>query len=144
MKTLVLMRHGEAGEADTDHARPLTTAGRQQCLRVSRELREAGVAPDRVLCSDAERARTSAELVLEGLALATALQSDRALYLAEPLDYLTALQSARPTVDTQLLVAHNPGLSTLASILEGRAIALPTAGYAVMRLELSDWTALGQ
>jgi len=53
---LVLMRHGEAGEADParwpgDHERPLTEAGRHEHAQVATALRRMGVTFDRILTS---------------------------------------------------------------------------------------------
>jgi phosphohistidine phosphatase len=142
VKTLILMRHGEADDADTDHERPLSQRGRLQCLEAVRELELAGHRPDRVLCSSALRAVQSARLVAEGLGYLPSLAPDESLYLAEPRGYLRALRACGSEVHTVLLVAHNPGLSELASRLSSVHVALHTAGYHVSQHGIEHWSDL--
>ena len=64
---LILMRHGEAGEADSrrwpdDRQRPLTDAGRREHARVAEALRRMDVRFDRMLSSPLVRARETAEI----------------------------------------------------------------------------------
>jgi phosphohistidine phosphatase len=64
---LILMRHGEAGEADSrrwpdDRRRPLTDAGRREHARVAEALRRMDVRFDRMLSSPLLRARETAEI----------------------------------------------------------------------------------
>lgn len=141
-KTIILMRHGEADEASSDYARPLSTRGRAQCLATAGRLRAAGVVVDRLLYSSATRTAQSAQLVAQSLGAQDKLEADETLYLAEASRYLAALRSSASDVSTVLLIAHNPGLSQLASALRGRHTALSTAGYALVRRELSDWREL--
>jgi phosphohistidine phosphatase len=143
LRTLILMRHGDAEDAPSDHERPLSARGRQQCAGVGRQLREAGVEPGAVICSSAERARVSAELVVEALGSSRAPAVDATLYLAEPRAYLAAVHGVDDGIEALLLVAHNPGLSDLASRLLGEHVALPTAGYAIIERELGSWRELG-
>ena len=64
---LILMRHGEAGEADSrrwpdDRQRPLTDAGRREHARMAEALRRMDVRFDRMLSSPLARARETAEI----------------------------------------------------------------------------------
>ncbi len=142
MKTLVLMRHGEAGDAARDHARPLSARGRQQCCATAAEIERRGLAIDRVLSSSAVRAVESARLVVETLGLPDTIDVREALYLAEPATYAEAARGFGADVATVLLVAHNPGLSDLASRIQGRHVGLSTAAVAVCELPIADWREL--
>lgn len=75
MRRLYLMRHGETlfnlqhkmqGRTDS----PLTERGIEQARRTGRYLRDAGIRPDHFVCSTAERASDTLELVLEAMGLA--------------------------------------------------------------------------
>ncbi len=143
MKTLIIMRHGQAGDADTDYLRPLTEEGTQQCLQTADELADAGITLDRVLTSSASRARRSAELVSEALGFTGKIEAHRSLYLADPAYYLDAIRNTDASHSTLLLVAHNPGLSHLASRLRGTHVGLKTAGWALVQFESNSWGSLG-
>jgi phosphohistidine phosphatase len=138
------MRHGEAEGDAVDHERALTARGRQQCVAAAEALAAAGFRPDAVLCSSAERAHRSAELAAEALGFSGPLEVREALYLAEPPTYVAALRGLPDTVRSVLLVAHNPGLSVLASGLHRAHVALPTGGQARFDIDLDSWGDLGR
>jgi phosphohistidine phosphatase len=137
---VVLMRHGEAGEADPgrwpdDRLRPLTDAGRREHERVAEALRRMGLAFDRILTSPLVRARETAEItarVYGGTAAPepTDLLGDR----AEPRSILAGLAGVE--AETVLCVGHEPTLSRLAALLvspDGRArLEMRKSGVAVI------------
>jgi phosphohistidine phosphatase len=138
------MRHGEAESDAVDHERALTARGRQQCVAAAEALAAAGFRPDAVLCSSAERAHRSAGLAAEALGFAGSPEVREALYLAAPHTYVGALRQLPDTVRSVLLVAHNPGLSVLASGLRRAHVALPTGGHARFEVDLDSWADLGR
>ncbi len=155
MKTLCLLRHGHAGRGKglQDFDRPLSEAGAAAASRIPAILRDAGLLPDLVLCSDARRARQTWE------ALATNFGAEEAdgitldlredLYLASEARLMIALRELPGAASSVLLIAHNPGLHHLARALAGpgsRAGALarlgrdfPPAGLAVLTYDAADW-----
>ena len=135
MTVVILMRHGDAEQASSDYLRPLSQRGRLQCLATAGRLKDEGIPLNRVLCSSALRAKASAELVTEALEFADPIDAQRSLYLAGPDEYLAALRHRQTEYPTTLLVAHNPGLSQLASVLRNTRISLATADYCLVRLE---------
>ena len=158
MKTLCLLRHGQAGRRIDlqDFDRPLSATGVEAAGRIAATLRRAGLLPDLVLCSGAKRARQTwqvmdAQLTAEeadGLTLD--LRED--LYLASETRLLIALRKLPEAASSVLLVAHNPGLHRLARELAGadsRAEALarlgrgfPAAGLAVLTYDAANWAEL--
>ncbi len=162
MKTLCLLRHGQAGRRIDlqDFDRPLSAAGVEAAGRIAAILRGAGrgagLMPDLVLCSGAKRARQTWQVMdgqltteeADGLALD--LRED--LYLASETRLLIALRKLPDGAGSVLLIAHNPGLYRLARELAGpgsRAEALarlgrdfPPAGLAVLAYDAASWTEL--
>ncbi len=158
MKTLCLLRHGQAGRRIDlqDYDRPLTPGGVEAAGRIAATLRRAGPMPDLVLCSGAKRAHQTWQVVdgqltaeeAEGLTLD--LRED--LYLASETRLLIALRKLPDTVESVLLIAHNPGLHRMARELAGagsRAEALvqlgrgfPPAGLAVLAYDPPVWAEL--
>ncbi len=158
MKTLCLLRHGQAGRRIDlqDFDRPLTAAGVEAAGRIAATLRGAGLMPDLVLCSGAKRARQTWEVLNGQLTDAEAdgltLELREELYLASETRLLIALRKLPETAGTVLLIAHNPGLHRMTRELAGagsRAEALarfgrgfPTTGLAVLAYEAPGWTEL--
>ncbi|HYR73653.1 MAG TPA: methyltransferase [Candidatus Acidoferrum sp.] len=147
---LILMRHGEAGEADSrrwpdDRQRPLTDAGRREHARVAEALRRMGVRFDRLLSSPFARARETAEITARAYGGApapelTELLGDR----AEPAATLAGLAAVEASA--LLCVGHEPTLSHLAALLTSRdgsaRIEMAKSGVAV--IECVDPVAAGR
>ncbi len=132
MKQLILLRHAEAqsqrpGLADFD--RSLTDHGRTEALDAADCLRRVAVRIDALLTSPALRAKETALIVAAQLDFNRELLYEPALYQGETAALLEPLQRCG-SVETVLMVGHNPTLSALARHLAG---ALPAAAAATQR-----------
>ncbi len=159
MKTLCLLRHGQAGRRIDlqDFDRPLSATGIEAAGGIAATLRGAGLMPDLVLCSGAKRARQTWEVVDAQLTEAEAdgltLELREDLYLASETRLLIALRKLTDAAASVLMIAHNPGLHRLARELAGsgseaEAVArlgrgFPAAGLAVLAFEAARWADLG-
>jgi phosphohistidine phosphatase len=158
MKTLCLLRHGQAGRRIDlqDFDRPLSATGVEAAGGIAATLRGAGLMPDLVLCSGAKRARQTWEVVDAQLTEAEAdgltLELREDLYLASETRLLIALRKLTDAAASVLMIAHNPGLHRLARELAGsgsqaEAVArlgrgFPAAGLAVLAFEAAHWADL--
>ncbi len=158
MKTLCLLRHGQAGRRIDlqDFDRPLSATGVEAAGGIAATLRGAGLMPDLVLCSGAKRARQTWEVVDAQLTEAEAdgltLELREDLYLASETRLLIALRRLTDGAASVLMIAYNPGLHRLARELAGsgsqaEAVArlgrgFPTAGLAVLAYEAARWADL--
>jgi phosphohistidine phosphatase len=154
MKTLILLRHAKSdwsqpGLADFD--RPLANRGRKAAPLVGRHLFDKGLVPDLVLCSAAERARQTWELVASEFNGTPEMRLLKSLYLATPSRLLTAIQRTPAEVGKLMLIGHNPGMENLAERLIGTGrkktlrclqAKFPTAAVAVIRFPGDDWKTL--
>lgn len=139
-RTLWLIRHAksdwsEPGSRDFD--RPLNARGLRDGPRMARWLATQADPATWIWTSDALRARTTAEFVLEGFrAVSPTLVADHRLYLADPDQLLDVLRETPPNVRSVALVAHNPGLTELVNLLGARPRLdnLPTLGIAAFRV----------
>lgn len=113
MKTLLLMRHGEAGNSRAgDKARPLTERGQQQARTVGHAIAERFPRPDVILSSSAERTITTTQLVNEVLCLTSEdIHYEDDLYLASP--STIRKYAGKTSVGCLLMVGHNPGIEEL-------------------------------
>ena len=62
MKQIVFLRHGQAGMAAEDSARPLTPAGKEQAIESALRLKQGGFRPDIIISSPYKRAMETAEI----------------------------------------------------------------------------------
>jgi len=145
MPTLILMRHAKALRRPglADHARPLTERGRRDAALVAHALRDAHLAPDRIVASDSQRTRETLALVGPVFRPRPQESLDRSLYLAADRDILRVIQMA-PPCERLMIIGHNPGLAELAVKLTGRGTpelvkriveSFPTSAAAVLAFD---------
>ncbi len=109
--TVYLLRHAKSDWSDQtlpDHGRPLAPRGRRDAKRIAKHLRRRGIEPALVLCSSAERARETLELVWPALG-ATPAQIGDELYAASGDELLKRLRLLPEESASVLLIGHNPG-----------------------------------
>jgi phosphohistidine phosphatase len=146
VKRLYLLRHAKSSWKDTslpDHDRPLAGRGRRAAKAIARHLSEHGIAPELVLCSSARRARETLDRIEPALGT-PAVRVERNLYAASAQALLERLRGVPDTVESVMLIGHNPGLQDLALDLarpsptaHELAAKYPTGALAT--LELSGW-----
>lgn len=146
MKRLILMRHAKSDWSAltaSDHERTLNARGIESAQAIGDWLRQEGMRPDHILCSDAARTQeTLAHLKLPE----TPTTLTRELYLAEPEAMLHILR--QQSADCILMLAHNPGSAILAEQLLQRLPddeefdRFPTCATLVAEFEIEDWSKL--
>ena len=137
--TLLVLRHAKAvhEEGLPDEDRPLTGRGRRDATAAGEWLRQAGLVPERVLCSPARRTRETWEHAgasLPGPAGGIEVDFDRRLYGAGAAGLLAIVREVPAGVRVLLLVGHNPAAGLLVSDLTGECDSFPTAALAVIGL----------
>ncbi len=140
------MRHAKSDYppgVESDYQRTLSERGLSDLPRMGALLRQCETPPEYVLSSSALRARQTAVGLVQYLELPSdLLHLQDALYLACPSTLLEHIQRVPDSVDTLLVVAHNPGMEELICLLSGARIALPPAGLAAIAIGASQWSAL--
>ena len=150
MKTLFLLRHASAEPSDgDDHARILTRRGRDEAARAATCLAALEPQPALALCSPAQRALETLDAMLARLPDLDVTR-DPELYLASAGEILDRVQALPETLDTALVVAHNPGLAALARSFpraggeagEAPLVTFPPAALAVVACKTDAWADL--
>ena len=142
MKTLLLLRHAKAEPPDegmSDRDRPLAPRGERDAPSVGAWLCEQELMPDAILSSDALRAKTTAELVASHCQFTGEVSFFPELYMALPETYVEVLQRHAGEAEKVLVVGHNPTLDDLLFVLTGTHEGFPTAGLAVIELNVDHW-----
>ncbi|HRD78120.1 MAG TPA: histidine phosphatase family protein [Hyphomicrobiaceae bacterium] len=137
--TLTLLRHAKSSWDNPhidDFDRPLAPRGRAAAPLMGEFMARQGIAPDLVICSEAQRARETLALVLAKIGAPREIRHQRQLYLAPPNRMTRIILTAwrGPEADRSrhiMLVGHNPGLHAL-------AVELAEMGDAGLRADLAQ------
>lgn len=153
MKSLHLLRHAKSSWDDPtlpDHERPLAPRGHRASKVIARHLLERGITPELVLCSSSVRTRETLALVSAGFdpAIETRVDIEQGLYAVSAEDLLARIRRAPETIESVMLIAHNPSIQELAMELAAPARGIerirekfPTAALATF--EIADpWNAV--
>ena len=145
MKRLGLLRHAKSSWDNHDLSdldRPLNKRGLRDAPRMGALLREREVSPQRIICSTALRARTTAELAAGQLGFdLRAIRFTDDLYHAGAGRMLDVLTELGEGADDVIMVGHNPGITSLANYIatDTHIDNLPTAGFFYAEADISEW-----
>jgi phosphohistidine phosphatase len=153
VRRLVLLRHSKSDWPDVpDAERPLSARGERDAPAVGRWLRDAGVVPERVLCSTARRTRQTWKLVAQQLRAKPTVSYDERLYEASSDVVLEVVRETPAAVETLLVIGHNPAVQALTLSLAGSAVgdaldrardSFPTSALALLSFH-GDWAAAAE
>jgi phosphohistidine phosphatase len=134
-RTLLLIRHAQAGNAPLDADRPLTGQGTEQARAVGAWLAEHQLVPDRVVVSPARRAVQTWTAAAERLAAAQPSVDPR-IYENTFDAVLEAIHETPDDVGCLAVVGHNPSIGGLAHELADGSFdsGFPAGGVAVLEL----------
>ena len=144
---LWVIRHAKSSWANAHQAdfdRPLNHRGKKDGKRMTLWMRAQDERPQRLVSSDAVRARATTEFVRSGYAVpADRVRFDNRLYEAS-VDALLAVVREMPGDCASIaLVGHNPGSTEFVNALLGRQLIdrLPTLGIAMLSVP-PGWSAV--
>lgn len=147
MKELLVIRHGKSSWDNPDlddHERPLAKRGRKAAPTMGARLRECDAVPQRMVTSDALRARETATGVAEAAGVgADAVDHEPRLYTADAATVLAVVRDLDDRFERIAIVGHNPALHEFVHrIGELRVDKLPTAAVVHLRFAVSGWSAV--
>jgi phosphohistidine phosphatase len=143
-RTLLLLRHAKSDYPTgvADHERPLAPRGEREAKLAGDWLRANAPAVDAVLCSTATRTRET----LARTRIDAPVDFVDRLYDATPGAVIAEINQVDPTVQTLLVVGHEPTMSSLAlglaaaegsnsTAAERISTKFPTSAIAVLRTD---------
>lgn len=115
---LYLARHADAEfSAASDHQRPLSDLGHIQAARSGLFLKQnIGNNSVLIVCSDAKRTLTTAQIIQQNLSGETLIQPQKNLYHANSGDWCDVITEQHSCAHL-VLVGHNPTISHLTQVL---------------------------
>jgi phosphohistidine phosphatase len=146
MKTLFLIRHAKSSwsipELD-DLERPLNDRGNIDAPRVAERMEKNWPSPEKILCSQALRARETAEIMSQLWWKKHTIEIEVELYGASASSSLEIINRVPDEVNSLALVFHNPTITHLSNLLAQLSIPnVPTCGIVILELRVDSWKKL--
>lgn len=146
MKNLILLRHAKSSWKDpylNDHDRPLNKRGKRDAPVMAGILKKYFPRPDMIVASPSKRTRATAEVMATGLGMNKHdIVYDKNIYHADAFTLMHIVGDMENSVNTVLLVGHNPGLTVLANMYApGITENIPTCGIVGFRTSQDSWGA---
>ncbi|PKQ44598.1 SixA phosphatase family protein [Confluentibacter flavum] len=146
MKKLIIVRHAKSSwKHDViDHERPLESRGFTDAKIVSDELKKVVLSVDFVISSDANRAKTTAELFISNLNIdRNLLKFNHDLYDFSGNKLLNTIKSTNNESECLMVFGHNYAITFLVNKLGDRYIDnVPTCGVVIIEFDIHDWSSL--
>ncbi len=144
-RTVTLIRHAKSSWSDpsfTDFERPLNKRGVRDAPRVGTALEQAGISFDRVLCSDAQRARQTLSLLRQGIEIDEKNIEYRHDMYGASADHLLSCITGQPdSISNIALIGHNPGMEDLAYKLAEEPVgSMQTCCVVHLEFDSDKWT----
>lgn len=152
MKTLYLLRHGKSdweSDFNSDHERGLSSRGVESTHRVGKYWNDFGFSVDLCLCSDAIRCRKTWEILSEMGEFAKGIEYTNEVYESDSDGLFDLLKSERDSINSILIIGHNPSLEELAEYLVlGENLEelhnplftkFPTSAFLGISLSVNSW-----
>lgn len=145
MKKLVLLRHAAAepmGKQSRDIERRLSSIGELEAQDVALQLQQLPLMFDAIICSPAQRTRQTVDVLLHTMGLPNSLVSvDERIFENIESGLLELISEVKSSIQTLLLVGHNPCMSLLARYFCPDVVeSLPTAGVCILEFPDQDWS----
>ncbi|RFN58271.1 SixA phosphatase family protein [Marixanthomonas ophiurae] len=143
MKTLYLVRHAKSSwkyEVD-DHMRPLKKRGHNDATLVSEKIKGEIESPQKIVTSDANRARTTAEYFKNALDISDDnYELTHDLYDFSGQQVMQVIKSLDNALDKVMIVGHNHAFTSTVNMMGSEKIEnLPTSGFVMIEFDEDNW-----
>ena len=142
MKKLYIVRHTHKAEekpGQDDYDRELSPEGLQEAKVMAQKLSETESKIDLIVSSPAIRTRETAEIFSDILKYDKSIMYNEVLYLAFVNELLETISYTFDTVDTMILIGHNPSLTALAITLTDFKERFEIGGIMEIEFDCKSW-----
>ena len=143
MKTLYLIRHAKSSWEFNieDHKRPLNQRGLKDADLIGKALASRLKYIDKILCSDAERAKTTAKIILDHLGFSQNIfELESKLYDFSGDQVIEVIKSCEDDINSLMIFGHNHAFTSIANFYGNEVIDnLPTAGVIGIEFNVTRW-----
>ncbi len=141
MKTLFIMRDPEKDEnsSSDDFFLVLTSKGEEDAKSVAKKLRDTGVKADLIVSSPSLRTETTSMILANKLNLEKSIMYNEVLYEGYLEELIESVNFTFHTIDTLILVGHNPLLTNLAYHFVGYKDKIKMGAVLKIEFNTSSW-----
>ena len=142
MKKLYIVRHAlkELEQLDQDdYDRALSQSGIDDARIMAQRLATKGISADLIVSSPAKRTKETSEIFAEALNYDKSIMYNEVLYMAYVNELIETITYTFDTVDTMILIAHNPSLTALAITLVGLKEKIAMGGIVEVEFDCDSW-----
>lgn len=143
MKKLYILRHAKSSWDNpilADFERPLNERGQKTADFMGKFIEKNDFLPELIISSPATRAKETANIVKKSANLQTDIKFEENIYEASLQTLVRIVSELNEKLQSVMLVGHNPGFENLVKFLTGAIQSLPTAGLAIIDLDVSKWS----
>ena len=143
MKTLHIVRHGKAlrDPEIQDDDRPLTIKGIANNISVAKKLLAQYPAPELIISSYAARALHTAHIFAREMGYPhEKVQANEELYLYGNKETYNILQNLPDSINSVMIVGHNPDMTYVANWFAARIEEIPTSSVVTVCSEVKQWS----
>lgn len=138
------MRHAKTEEGEfgmSDFDRKLTEKGKQDAIKAAKELKKEISNIDLIIASSAKRTVKTAQIVAEKFIInAEAITITNYLYEAEIAAYISTIKNIDDSINSTLIVGHNPTIAAMAMVLSGHKVnKFKPGSFVVFNLPIDNW-----
>lgn len=149
MKQVILLRHAKSSWSDitcSDFDRPLNHRGKKDAESMASKLTQRIERLDLLMSSTANRAKSTTDLFIYFGLQVDKVEYMRELYHASPEQIINQVNQIHPSVQSVMIVAHNPSLTILANDLihNFQLDNLPTSGIVSIQFDVEEWSEVGK
>lgn len=141
MKKLYIIRHTQKDETKSgdDYDKPLTQDGLDNADAIGTFLKEKDKKFDLIVSSPAKRTRQTSEAIAQKLNYTKSIMYNEVLYMAYVNEMIETITYTFDTVNSMILVAHNPSVTALALTLVGLREEIKMGGVVEIDFDCDSW-----
>ena len=147
MKKLYIVRHTHKAQekpGQDDYDRELSQEGLEEATQIAQKLSNTSIKTDLIVSSPAVRTRQTAEIFADILNYDKSIMYNEVLYLAFVNELLETISYTFDTVDTMILIGHNPSLTALAITLIDFKEKFEIGGIMEIEFDCNSWIDIGK
>lgn len=147
MKKLYIVRHAQKSEKkleQDDYDIPLTQQGIDDANKLAKSLYNENIKVDLIVSSPALRTKTTAEILANELNYTKSIMYNEVLYMSYLNEMLETISYTFDTVNSMILVAHNPALTALAYTLVGFKEKVEMGSVMEIEFNCNSWIDITQ
>lgn len=138
-----MLRHAKSSWKHdvTDHQRPLKGRGRSDAKLVSEHVKDSVNPPDKILCSGANRAQSTAKYFKKAWKFSDSdFITNNELYDFSGQQVMSVIKDLNDKWNTVMIVGHNHAFTSIANMMGSTYMDnLPTCGFVIIQFEEDSW-----